>query len=541
MLSRVVGLGVWPLLVALSCSTSDQSGSASAGAGPEGGENVGGESTAGTNSGAPPVAGKSAGGSGAVAGGGGEAAAPGGAASPPAVVVAGAGAETAGAGGTAGAGATVGGGGAAAGVGGSDDGGAPSCVSHVGVMPAGPLAPSAAECASGCSVPPFDGVTLPTGCGDASNAPPAAAIGMPDDVPPGGWIIVNGQATQQNGPPMTGGPCDVGWCPTFVPTELTIGMSTSSGPYYESAFMKAGVGEVAHLARTQTLISFDYRAIGPAGYVAGGVVDEEHYSDYFAAPGQPGGWVPWGDPGAAVLGVDTRPGQNRAYLAYAGVWSRGIPPVETLGPRFGLVSDESPVFEDLPEGWDALDDIEVDEHGDAIVLQKGVVYRHLASGWEEVAIPCGVTPSQLVIDGASAVWYLLGNDNTLYQRAANGSWTKTATPGGRLFVAGGTVHLMNQGVVHRVGTAWSQPLFPPIADSALSKQRVAIDSCWAPHFVSSWEYTDYLFELDYTRWTSRGFLSLRRVSNDFPDAKLAVTVGHVFVHGGGEIFVLPIR
>ena len=234
-------------------------------------------------------------------------------------------------------------------------------------------------------------------------------------------------------------------------------------------------------------------------------------------------------------------GEDRVYVAYAGVWSRGILAVKTLGPRFGSVTGANPAFEDLPEGWDALEDIQVDEHGDAVALQKGVVYRHLATGWEEVAIPCDVTPSQLVIDGANAVWYLLGNDNTLYRRAANGSWTKTVTPGGKLIVAGGTVHLASQGaVVHRVGTAWSQPLVSPIAGPYVA---VAVDSCWAPHFASAHSYasTYYLFEIDYSRWTSRGFLTLRRTSNDFPDTQLAVTAGHVFVHGGGVIFVLPIR
>ena len=544
---RVVGLGVWPLLVALSCSSDEQPGGSGAGSPADGGESAGEPGGGIQGGGTTHTGGTGGGGNQAIAGGGGEA---------PVGVAGDAGSSTGAVGGVAGAagaGAAAGAGGAAGGVtagaageagfGGSDEGGAASCISDVGVMPAGPLAPVAAECASGCSVPPFDGVTLPTGCGDASNVPPAAAIGAPTGVPPGGAIVVSGQPPQTNGSWMTGAPCDVGWCASVVPSVVPVGLSTSAGPYFESAALKAGAGDVVHVARAQNDYSFDYFTFGPIASYA--LVDPANWADFVPAPapGTSDGWVAFGYPGGPVLGVDPRPNQNHVYLAYAGVSSQAPgPPLS--GPRFGAMVGEDSVFEDLPEGWDPLTDIQIDEHGDAIVLQKGSVYRYVGpANWEPVPVPCSITTvSGLAIDAENAVWYLLSDDTTLYRRAANGSWTKTASPGGQLVFAGGTVHLVS-GVtaVHRVGTQWSQPLVAPRGDPGVSPAKMAIDACWAPHVASAREYdpTYYFFEMDYTRWTSRGFLTLRMGSNDFPDIELAVASGHAYVHGGGNIVGLP--
>lgn len=508
-------MGVWPLVVALRCSGDDPGGSGG-GASGEGGESAGESGGGSKTAGGPPTAGKAGGGGTPVAGTGGS--------GPP----------TAGAAGIAG-------------TGGSAEGGGSSCIDDVGAMPPSPLVPAAAECASGCSVPPFDGVTLPAGCGDGSNEPPAAALSENlGGVPPGGLIVSDiGEPPQQNGPPMTGAPCDVGWCASVVPTELAIGVSTSSGPYTEHTAMKPGSGELVHLARAQDLISFDYVTVNPTSIASRTELDPENWADYMESPvpGQSGGWLSFGNPQGPVIGVDPRPGQNHVYVAYASVEPQFIGAPVT-GPRFGVVVGDSPGFEDLPAGWDALTNIQVDENGDAIVLQKGRVYRHVASGsWEEVAVHCSITAvGDLAIDTENAVWYLMSSGGMLYRRAADGSWTKTASPGGKLVLAGGTVHLVSgQSVVHRVGNEWSQPLVAPLGDSGgATPVRVAVDSCWAPHAAAAYMYdTNYLFEMDYTRWTSRGFLTLRRVSNDYPGVELAVTAGHVFVHGGGGMFVLP--
>lgn len=511
MLFRVMALGVWPLVLGLRCS-GDPGGSGGGDAG-EGGESAGEAGGGSKAGGGPPTAGKAGGGSGAVAGTGGQ---------------------------TAGS----------AGVGGSAEGGGASCVDDVGVMPAGPLVPAAAECASGCSVPPFDGVTLPVGCGDASNEPPAAALTANlGGVPPGGLIVGDvGEPPQVNGPPMTGAPCDVGWCAGIVPTELTIGVSTSSGPFLEHTAMKVGAGELVHLARAQDLFSFDYVTVSPTGIVSRTEIDPETWAEFVPSPvpDESGGWLSFGNPVGPAIGVDPRSGQNHVYVAYAGVEPQFFGS-QTSGPRFGVVVGENPGFEDLPVGWDPLSDIQVDENGDAIVLQKGRIYRHVTGGnWDEVVeVPCGIASvTGLVIDTENAVWYLMSSDNTLYRRAADGSWTKTASPGGKPVLAGGTVHLVSGlSVVHRVGTEWSQPLVPPLGNSSVTPTRVAIDSCWAPHAASAdfYDATDYLFEMDYTRWTSRGFLTLRRVSNDYPGVELAVTPEHAFVHGGGGVFVVPVH
>lgn len=533
---RVVGLGVWPLLVALSCSSDEQPGGSGAGSPADGGESAGEPSGGTEGGGAAHTGGTGSGGKAAIAGAGGEAPEAGSSMGTPFGT-----GGAAGDGAAAGAGGVMAGAAGQAGFGGSDDGGAPSCISDVGAMPASPLAPVAAECASGCSVPPFDGVTLPTGCGNASNDPPAAALGTPDGVPPGGFIIVSGQPTQTNGSWMTGAPCDVGWCASVVPNVLTVGLSTSAGPYPESAAMKAGAGDLVHVARAQNDYSFDYFTIGPVANYA--LVDPANWADFFPAPapGTSDGWLPFGYPFGPVVGVDPRQGQSHVYVAYAGVRSMVPAPLPISGPRFGVMVGEASVFEDLPEGWDPLTDIQVDEHGDAIVLQKGHVYRYVGPGnWAPVDVPCSITTaSGLAIDAENAVWYLMSNDSTLYRRAANGSWTKTASPGGQLVFVGGTVHLISGAtVVHRVGTEWSQPLVSPLAGFTA---KTAIDACWAPHVASAWQYdsTNYLFEMDYTRWTSRGFLTLRRASNDFPDTEIAVTSGHVYIHGGGNIVGLP--
>jgi hypothetical protein len=159
-------------------------------------------------------------------------------------------------------------------------------------------------------------------------------------------------------------------------------------------------------------------------------------------------------------------------------------------------------------------------------------------------VPCDINQvTDLEIDTENAVWYLMSDDSTLYRRAADGSWTKTASPGGKIVLAGGTVHLVTSGwqSVRRVGTQWSQPIVPPpLGDLTARFSQLAIDACWAPHIAAAHMYdVNYLFEMDYTRWTSRGFLTLRRMSTDYPDIAVAVTPGHTFIHGGGFVVVLP--
>lgn len=531
---RAMAWGLLPVIVIASCSDSSESdGSADAGDAGQGGQSAG------------------SGGSGSKAGGDAAAAGSpdtaGAAASAGAPDVAGAAGNTlAGAGGATGGsangGAANGGAGDAgaagrgAGDAGAADGGATGCAA-LPAMPPSPLAPADPVCGSGCSVPPMDGIPLTGACASLGSTPPASATVDPEGQPASG----------------VGWPCDDGWCASHTVKIVTIGQDDLNGPFYEQNSISAAPSDTVHVARAQNSYGFADTLVNTTGVVS--VWDPLDPDTWLRLNDNVTPFYPdiLGDVVGPVVKVDPRTGKHNAYLAYAGIVTLPftLPGAVLSDGRFATLVGSDWVFEDFPPGWEGELDIQIDADGSALMLQGGRVYRHVAEGgFSEVATPCGAHATSLATDPSTGVWLLLDAPaRTLYQRAANGDWSSEHVPVAlRVINAGGTAHLLTPtGVIHRSGTAWSVPIgasVNPTVEGWTAETSVTVDACWAPHVTYPRDYDPphFLHEIDYARWTARGFLIGRiAVSGDFPHPVIAVTANDAFFTGEGKVYVVPLR
>jgi hypothetical protein len=100
----------------------------------------------------------------------------------------------------------------------------------------------------------------------------------------------------------------------------------------------------------------------------------------------------------------------------------------------------------------------------------------------------------------------------------------------KVIVAAGTVHVLARGVyARRVGTTWeSYDVLPGATDGDL-----AVDDCGTPHLVHSYlyDYTNYLWHVIYTRWTSQGFRSatVYYATCEPPNPAIALGTQHAFI------------
>ncbi|HXK17364.1 MAG TPA: hypothetical protein VNG33_06170, partial [Polyangiaceae bacterium] len=291
-------------------------------------------------------------------------------------------------------------------------------------MPPSPAVPANAACAGGCIAPPANGQPPGGSCATLGATPPAAALSEP--------ALTNHILAPA---PSPGLPCDDGWCSgnkaTWEPD-----VDGGSSEYREFNQMTAdAAGNYHWLNFRHDLRQFFYKTNAP-GQLSFQDLDAAQWQETVPAVPGPGTVVAeTGSPRPPLaFAVDPRAGQQHKYVAYGGI--QGLEDGPILKPaRFGALVGADWVFEDVPSDWPtinfvppSIDNIQVDANGDALVVHKGALYRHLSNGGFSLeSIPCGITIDSFVSDPASGVWYALDiAQKRLYRRAADASWTVDA-------------------------------------------------------------------------------------------------------------------